>query len=790
MSEEVKVSVLSQKQIASRDFEGEIFELDKQIDALSSQADKLDYFVAIASGIVCSMMDILWAGDFDLARGRGYAAEEAENFVKKTANMLGYKGDDIKGAVVFLEQRFPLAADGNTPDFGGGLQHHLRDFSHHPTIVGLIFSMLTQFTEFSYGTDTAGMFIAVPVPEKSKIFIGKDVPDKIFRGTVIWMFHLVSDVAGSSSTAALSGGTGIPGPIISLVKEISALPFMKDVCVNEDSLSKFLSRLFNGTLFAKHDEAGKIIKGTEIKLDFRGELGVAAELGRQALPVMANDCIVRTFYFIRRFVMAIKENKIKSIKDLPGIDWKDIVPFNNPTISRMMLVATGVFTTIDVAEAVITEKYFVAVNYVGVGRFVVAIGAETVNSLKVRNVKRLRDMYERIQRNTYTFTDNGIYKGITNMNIEKFGLTEDQVELLYNIELQKTLNDLAPSSATDKASKSQELKSEWVKEWKYFMELGFSTFVQNKDAALRWYKKDELIEKIKTSNPEGMWYRLVLLEAMIFEPYFPLSIEKDKKGNDIPSKKYDSINGPLNGFKRDLGDKFLDSYFIFAPYNDGYVARLRKTYNKSLNEISEVAKTTTVKIVITTAIAGAAIFTAGAFAPALAVALVGSNFAGLAGAALTSACLAYLGGGAIAAGGLGMAGGMMAIVGGGAILGVGVGAGAGVAAGMAMNSVGLVGKEDAINQSAKLMVSVKEIILNDEHDLELADSVYEQYVSSISEIEKRVVDFKLQESVADKEEKKTLKREIKNMEDSAHVMKIAMKSLNKFKSSFKVGMEA
>lgn len=25
----------------------------------------------------------------------------------------------------------------NTNDFGGGYQHHLRDFSHHPTLIGI-----------------------------------------------------------------------------------------------------------------------------------------------------------------------------------------------------------------------------------------------------------------------------------------------------------------------------------------------------------------------------------------------------------------------------------------------------------------------------------------------------------------------------------------------------------------------------------------------------------------------------------------------------------------------------
>lgn len=52
--------------------------------------------------------------------------------------------------------------------------------------------------------------MVVDVPEKSKIFIGKDVPTKILFGTLVWFFHLVSDVAGSSSSVGKSGGTGIP----------------------------------------------------------------------------------------------------------------------------------------------------------------------------------------------------------------------------------------------------------------------------------------------------------------------------------------------------------------------------------------------------------------------------------------------------------------------------------------------------------------------------------------------------------------------------------------------------
>ena len=779
---DINVSIIREEELASTDIEGSIFELNKQIDMLSSHADQWDYFVAVSSGIICGMLDIFWVGEFNLARGRQYAQNEVEGFVKKSANLLGYKDNDLKGAVKFLEDRFPIPADGNTPQFGGGLQHHLRDFAHHPTPVGLIFSLLTQFTGMSYGTDPTGAFIIVPVPDKSKEFIGESIPDKIFRGTVIWLLHLISDIAGSSATAALSGGTGIPGPILSMIKEFSALPFMKNVCVDEKSLSVFLSKLFNGTLLAQHDSEGKIIKGTELKLDFRGELGALVELGRQALPVIANECIVRTFFFVRRFAGKLKDNKIKSINDFRNIDWRDTIPFNNPTISRMVLVSSSVFTAIDLTEAIATEKYFVSVNYVGVGRFTLALGSEIVNCLKVQDVKAVRKMYETIQRNTFTDTDNKIYGRLNEtMNLDKFSLTKDQTEILYNIELQKTLNDIECTDAWVDAEGIKKLKSEWVEEWKHYMEIGFSGFMSDANAKLHWYSAEELSKRIHDNKPEGVWYRLVLLETMLFEPYYPLSFEKDKKGKDIPSKKYKSIT---KEYKKAIGDKFLDEKYLFRYVHDGYVARLRKTYDNVQRELSEVLMNVIKGISVTAILSIAFVLVAGMFAPAIAVALVGSNFAGLSGAALTSACLAYLGGGAVAAGGLGMAGGTMVIVGGSAILGVGVGA----SAGATVNALGIAGKEATIKESAKLMVALREIFLNDEHDLGFSNSIYEQYVKQISKIEKALVDLKLQENVASEDEKEKLIREIKNLEESIHVMKIAMKSMNKFNSSFSTGL--
>lgn len=705
--------------------------------------------------------------------------------MKKTAKILGCESDDLKNCVKFLEDKFPIPADGSASDFGGGLQHHLRDFAHHPTIIGLIFSLLTQFTYKSYGTDLNGNFIIVDVPDKSKIFIGEDIFSKIVNGTIIWFFHLISDMASSRSTVGLSGGTGIPGPILSIAKEMSVIPFFKNFKKDDMSISLFLSKLFNGTLLAKHDENGKIIPDSIVKLDLRGEMGFVVELEKQIIPVIANECIVRTFYMIRRLAQQIKQVDIKSIDDFKKVRVNEIFPINSPTLARMLTVATGVFTTLDVSDAVITRKYWVSVNYVGIGRFTLALGNEMVWALKRRDIKKIKDMYEKINRYTYTNTDRRIYERIGgNMEYDKFGISEEQTEILYNLEYYKILNDIETTKILVGGDKINQLKREWLEEWKTYITMGYAGFINKVDAKINWYSSEELDKKIELNNPNKPWFRLVLLEAMLFEPYYALSTETDKKGNEVPSKKYSALNNPITGYNKNSGDKYLNEVYAEKYQLSGYVKRLRKCYDKVCRELNEVLKIAITSIAITAGITIVTVITAGSFAPAIAVSLVGSNFAGLSGAALTNACLAYVGGGAIAAGGLGMSGGIATIVGGGAILGLGVGAGVGSTVG----AVSLMGKKNTILQSAKLMVSVREIFLNDERDIEYSNTVYEKYVQNIADIEKGLIELQLKANVADNKQKKKLKAEIKSAEDTVKAMKIAMKSMNKFISSYETGV--
>lgn len=775
------------------DFDKKIFDLNEQIDLLTSSADSLDYLVAAASGVLCASMDILWVGEFNLEESRNFASEKTDGFVKTIAHKLGCQDDDLQSCVKFLEVKFPMASDGNTPGFGGGLQHHLRDFAHHPSILGLIFSLMTQFTYKSYGTDTTGKFIVLDVPERSRQFIGTDVPQKILYGTINWFFHLVSDMAGSSSTAGITGGTGIPGPVLSLAKEMSALPFFRNLKIGDDTLPVVVSKLFNGTLLAQHDASGKVIKGTEIKFDLRAELGIAAGIAKQSLPVIVNECIVRGFYFLRRLAMELRRFDLRTVEALSLIQWSSVVPGNNPTISRMLTVSTGVFSTIDISEALITQKYWVGINYPGVCRFAMAIGQDVGWCLKARDVKQIRRVYEEIKRNTYSKQDQNLYSRIGN-DIEDaknnplyatFCLTVEQTEILYNLERYKTLNDAAKTQSPFNADRLKKLKYEWIEEWMKYMSAGFASVTQTPGAELHWYSEEDLRQKVLDNNPQGIWFKQTLLEAMVFKPYYDLGIVKDKDGKDIPDPKYKDLKTPFGGYNEGLADSFLDHYFEGDEFPQAYVKRLRKCYKSVKAELSEVQKAAMKKIGIAGAVTVATVATAGIVAPHIAVALVGTHFAGLSGAALTSASLAYLGGGAIAAGGAGMMGGVATIVGGGAVLGLGVGAGVGGLVGQAS----IAGKEETILQSAKLMVSVREIFINDNHDVAYSNTVIEQYTKNIMTIEQGLVEMRLKADIASPEEKKKLEAQIKNAEESVKAMKIARKSLSRFVSSYEEGLK-
>jgi hypothetical protein len=335
-------------------------------------ADKLDYQIAALIGTLTAAFDIFWVGDFSLADAQSWGRKEVNDFVLKVSQSKGFKGTNLDGAIKYLEKSYKIPSDRLTPEFGGGLQHHLRDFVHHPTIVGLIMSIISQFTGKGYGTDKDGNFFSKDFPNDE--LIGLTFKEKIFNGTVIWAFHLVSDMAGSSLSAGK--GTGIPGPILSFLKEISVLPVVKDITVkyleNDIALSVLISKIFNSTYFQG------------IRFDLRTELGVTHELSRQALPMLLNDCILKAFYFVRRLCIEVQEKEVHSLADLKKLNSKNFLPANSRALTRMLSISSITFNVVEKSssftKAAIKNKgikdnfvkdFLLKINFIGIAHFAV-----------------------------------------------------------------------------------------------------------------------------------------------------------------------------------------------------------------------------------------------------------------------------------------------------------------------------------------------------------------------------------------------------------------------------------
>lgn len=273
--------------------------------------------------------------------------------------------------------------------------------------------------------------------------IGKNIPEKITFGVVNWFFHMVSDMAGSST--AISGGkegTGLPGPLVSMLKEISSLPFFQHL--NADGNKEFsvwISKLFNGTLLGKKDENGNLVP---IKFDLRTELGVLHQLEKQAIPVIINECIVRSFYFMRRLFLEIKENNVKKIQELKNINWERTFPLKNRTIVRMLTISTGTMTAIDLADAAIEsavkskgftseflKNMIVKVNFVGIGRFAIAVGSDVGMGIK-RN--RLRNERIRVINQQLTLLNAKVFFSQADFNYALAGAFKEQKQVWHAAE--------------------------------------------------------------------------------------------------------------------------------------------------------------------------------------------------------------------------------------------------------------------------------------------------------------------------------------------------------------------
>lgn len=710
-------------------FEALEFEFDDAVD----KASRLDYGIAAGSGLLTGLLSVFLGKPLSVEEAAKIGGKEADKIVIDAARAFGCDLPNDKAifdkdgrcstevlakAIKFLEEKFPIPQDKLTPEFGGGLQHHLRDFSHHPTVLGLFFSILGQFTGTGYGTDTDGNFIKL-------------------------LFHLVSDIDGSNQKAGK--GTGIPGPILSMLKELSSTPLFKNVKVNykesEISFSKWVSKLFNGTYF-------KDSEGKPVRFDFRTEMGLATQLLEQSLFVLANEVIVRIFYTVSRLASEIKTKRIASFAELDRLDPKGFLPINNRALTRMCTVSSGTFLAVNSAGSAIkagiaskgntaafAKAFFLNINYPGIGRFAIAcffdakyIKEDVATVYKKamaehESQKQLRE--QELQRLSAK------YRFLT--------LNSDQTRLLYSFQSMMVAFDILNTKKADLALTKSKWKDEWeasvcesldVTRDEFFIRSGRQAF--------------DLMEEISNDVEDRSWIDLLVLELSRFTPYYQLGLEENKSYKKLKVKTdY-------------LGDVFCKGQNYIG---DTDVKAIQKAYTYAIGTITgnrkRVAAAAVATLAVTAATAGGALF----FAPEIAVLIAGDAVVGLSGAALTSASLAFVGGGSLAVGGMGMAGGTAILTGGGALLGL-AGLGVTTAATVAVQS----SESFVQSECSKLLAFCSEIAVKKYGRYDIASLAQQGMQSCAEELRAEIEKFSNADNGPDKKLISQMKKSLKCME--------------------------
>ncbi len=434
--------------------QNKIDSLNQDIDKLTCHADGADYAIAVTCGIITGIFDSLVVGKWDFKEAKAKSNKEINekvlNFAKKDPDYKKYlenkksnnDPDRLKNAIEFLEKKYKLPGDGGYKDFKhlgiNDKTHHLDDFCHHPTLVGLVCCILVQFTgSATYRSSNGNVVKNIPIEVNNYgKFVSEETWGKFFAGVINWFFnvaqtmknrkgHLMSDMAGSSSSAGKGNeGAGLPGSFLSTAKEIASLPCFQDTNFAENLRKAYQNGIGTGKKQVDLGPFNSLFQGASSKLDMRTELAVKKELQRQSVPVIMNELLVRGLYFVRRFVMQMKEKN-----SLTDIDWKEVLPVCNRTIVRMMTIASGTFTAIDMADAAIRSaidskgvsnpaflsNMILRVNFVGVGRFTVAVATDVGMGVK-KSIKRNERM--KLYNEQIALLDAKVYYKQANMWIE------------------------------------------------------------------------------------------------------------------------------------------------------------------------------------------------------------------------------------------------------------------------------------------------------------------------------------------------------------------------------------
>lgn len=360
--------------------------------AKKPKMDKYDYIIAAACGVFAGVIDSIFVGSpTDSILGK-FADELTDKGVMAIAKKQDWKPKDgkgtISGAIGALEEKYRVNYDQtktiNYKDITVNMSpsdHHIKSLSHSPDIFGMISAISDQLKGTSTFFSSAGKIEHIPVPS---IPPDGNLIEQIIKGFTNWLFHCISDVAGSSGSRGPSStgrGSGL------------SIPFFE---------------LFQGADIGKIGEDQMTIADATVKM-FKN--GYDARFGAaMAIPVVINELLVRICFTIKRHYY----HKEPWSQCIPIVLLREINnPESNAVILRRMLLASyGSMCLVDFGDAAICSggvnslDFLLHLNFVAWKNFAVNLAISGVMEMRLNysathlNVKKLdsdlKDEWERL----------------------------------------------------------------------------------------------------------------------------------------------------------------------------------------------------------------------------------------------------------------------------------------------------------------------------------------------------------------------------------------------------------
>lgn len=315
-----------------------------------NRCDKFDYLVAAGCGVIGGLVDVFFVGAPGASTLGNWTDEQVDEAVKFFARQKGWspragQEDNVKSAIGFFERGVNTkkqvshavnydhryAAEVENAFSMSTKNHHMKSLAHSPDVVGWFFSVLNQFTSTATFISNGQM---ITIATDTFELQGGNFAAKVFCGTANWLWHLASDVAGSSGAA--NRGSGIVMPFYELFGLCDFGRF--NVGKDKQTLAEIAVRAF------------------QEGYDFR--FGVA-----QAIPVLLTNCLIRLIWALRSHFQYKRPLK----ECIPTARHEDL--------RIMLLVGNGTLCVIDGADAAIRSggnflAFFMRLNLVAWCRFV------------------------------------------------------------------------------------------------------------------------------------------------------------------------------------------------------------------------------------------------------------------------------------------------------------------------------------------------------------------------------------------------------------------------------------